>query len=362
LLTGRTDRARRAVAAGAFVALAALGTSALAATLGACDTGSPAAPALPTPPSAAAPMPTGDADPSPLPAGDRQLGLATDRSLASYPEDLRAARDAGARLTTVETTWDVVERAFDAGDGDASATALYEPTLHIAGLVAPALGTRAVLELDLVDDGGRRTPADLATTALDDPAFIARWVKAQAYVLDQTRELDVASYVIGARVDRGLGRTPAAWAAFTTFFMEAGKAARAARPGLEVGFVISPAALASLRSELEAAWAASDLVAVRLDPVGARADAGMPSPEEAAAAIASASATAPAGKRVIVLGATYPGSASAGGSAAAQAQYVGAAFAAWDRTVARAPVLVFGALTPAGVDAVRKEARVRGFL
>jgi hypothetical protein len=41
---------------------------------------------------------------------------------------------------------------------------------------------------------------------------------------------------------------------------------------------------------------------------------------------------------------------------------VGAAFAAWDRTVARAPVLVFGALTPAGVDAVRKEARVRGFL
>lgn len=349
-----------------LLALASLLVGAsLAHAVGACDAGDPASPRLAAPPSATgAPPPVsaeaGAGDAAVVaPAGDRLLGLATERTSTTYPEDLRAARDAGAELTTVRVAWDEVERPFDAGDGDASATTIYEPTLHIAGLVAPAASVRAVLELDVVDDTGRRGPGDLAAVPLDDPAFVARWTRAQAYVLDQTRELGVTGYVIGARVDRALGEAPDAYASFVAFFAKAAAAARAARPGLAVGFAVSPSAFGARASDLAPAWVASDFVAVRLDP-GA-GDGGLPSPQAAAEAVATAAVAAPGNRPVFVLGAGYPGSEDAGSSPAGQRAFVRATFAAWDRSADRAPVLVFEALGPAGFEAFREEARARGF-
>ncbi len=307
--------------------------------LDACDTGSPAAPRAAVPPSGpSAVAPLEDAGPdATVPKGARSLGVGTDRTSEAYYAGLLQMRDAGASLTTVEVAWDEVERPVDAGTEDAAPTLVSDFTLHGPAIILADLRGRAVLELDVTDDRGRRAPEDLGSVALDDPALVARFVRAQDYVLGATGEMPLAGYVIGSRVDVA---QPGSLAAFASFFTQAAAAARAKRPGVLVGFSVSPAALSSRAAELASSWAASDFVATRLDPV-LPSDGGLPSPAVAADAIARAATAAPGGKPLFVLGAAYPSGADAGSDEAMQAAFVGEAFAAWDRNATRVPVLVF---------------------
>lgn len=349
----------------------ALAAAPLALALDACDTGSPAAPRTlvapgPAAPASPEPIDAGD-DAAPAPKGARALGIAVDRTSATYTDALRTMIDAGANVTSVEVVWDELETPYDAGAGADAATQVSDFTLHGPALVLDALGGKAVLELDVADDGGRRTPADLAGVAFDDPALVARFLRAQDYLLGTTAEMPLVGYVIGSRVDVA---DPAALTAVARLFAQAAPAARARRPGLSVGLSVSPAALSARAADLAPSWAASDFVAVRLDPVLPSPDAGLlPAPLAAANALLRAAGAAPEGKPLFVLGAGYPSVGD--GGAEAQGAFVRALFAEWDRAAARVPVLVVdrwedlspatatraadrsGRSDPAAVDALR---------
>lgn len=329
----------------AVFAAPALLLAALAGITGvACDTGSPASPSTMPPvglPGDAAPAGGDGGDASVVPRGARLLGIGTDRRSATYPSDLATTTDAGATLTSVEVAWSEVETPYDAGDGDAAATSVFEPTLHIAGLVAPTLRAGAVLELDVTEDRARLVPEDLRAAAWDDPALVARFVAAQDYVLEQTRELDVAAYVIGSRVDLELDVSAAdagAFGAFASFYVQAATAARARRPGLRVGVSVSPAALGTHAVDLAAVWNASDVVVTRLDPPFPSGSPPVtPAPAAVAAGLERAARTAPAGKPLFVLGVAYPSAAGAD----AQTAFVHDAFRAWDVHASTIAALVF---------------------
>ncbi len=339
----------------------ALALAALAGVTGvACDTGSPASPSAPAPPVGlagdAAPEDSAASDERVVPKGARLLGIGTDRRSATYPTDLATTTDAGATLTTVEVAWTDVETPYDAGDGDAGATSVFEPTLHIAGLVAPTYRARAVLELDVTGDRARQVPDDLRAVPWNDPALVARFVAAQDYVLAQTRELDVAAYVIGSRVDVALDaneRDAGGYAAFASFYVQAATAARATRPGLRVGVSVSPAALAARAAELAPLWDASDVVVTRLDPpLPSGAPPTAPSPAAVAAGIDLAARTAPPQKSLFVLGVAYP---SADG-AEAQVAFVHDAFRAWDVHADTIAALLFTRLDDPREDEARAAA------
>lgn len=283
--------------------------------------------------------------------------MGTDRRRASYSADLALLADAGAHVTTVAVAWDDAERAVDAGPG-AAATELFEPTLHIAGLVVPEKGASAVLELDVLDDVGRRTPADLLRVAWDDPSLGARMLAAQAYVLDQTREVPLRGYVIGRRVDLALARSPGAFGAFAKLYEDAARAARATRPGLTVGCAVTEDAFTSHASDLARIWAASDFLAVRLGTPSA--DGALPDPIRAADALDRVAAAAPGDKPIVVLGAAYPSASASGSSPDAQARFVSAAFAAWDRRAARVTTVVFDVLDDRSPEEAEAEAARRG--
>lgn len=285
------------------------------------------------------------ADASPAPRGDRVLGIAVDPARVAFPDDVLAARDAGARATRVAFAWDEIERPFDAGadaadGGDAGpVTALYQPGLHIANLVLEAYATGATLSIDALDRGGPRLPADLVGRDLDDAEVGARFERAADYALEQVRDLRIDAFLVGSSVDLALGDEPARWATFATFFARAAAHVRAARPGTRVGFSVTAEGAPAQRSRLAPLWASADLVAVSY--LGVDGAAQVRAPGHLTAALDAVVSAAPPDKPLALVEVGFPSAAACGSDEPAQAAFVGEAFRAWDRHAARIGAMTF---------------------
>jgi hypothetical protein len=276
-----------------------------------------------------------------LARGDRTLGIGLDLRRLSFASDVEQIRDGGARATTVGYAWDEVERPYDAGDGDAT-THIYEPGFHVANLVLAAYGTQAVLSVEALDVAGPRLPEDLSGSDLASEDVAARFDRVTDYAMAQTRDLDVAAYVVASDVDGAFGDDADQWAAFATFFARVAAHARAVRPGLAVGVAVSAGGAAARRAELAPIWGASDVAVLTL--VGVDAAARAVAPEDAAAVLEQAVAAVPEGLPVVVRALAYPSAPECGSDEAAQAAFVSSVFAAWDRHAGRMPLVVFAPL------------------
>lgn len=291
--------------------------------------------------------------------GQRVLGIAVPIEDLAFADNVQIARDAGARATNVSLAWDEIERPYDAGApdaadedaGDAAApTQLFNASVHVADLVLSEYKTQALLAVAAIDVGGSRAPAELAMRPFDDAELGARYDKLTDYVLRSTPDLDIAALFVGTDVDVPLGDDAAKHAAFATFLIRAAAHAHAVKPGLKVGFTITSNGLSGQSTRLAAAWAASDVIGITYLPVDAAAQ--VRSPSEVAGDLDRLVAAAPPGKPIVLREVGYPTSARCGSSDAAQAAFVSAFFAAWDRHAAQLPYVTFRELDDAPAETV----------
>lgn len=297
-----------------------------------------------------------------LPKGKRVLGIAMPVGDLSFSENVQTAYEGGARATNVSFAWDDIERPYDAGapdaaDDDAAAsgdaappTQLFNASLHVANLVLEQARTQALLSVAAIDVGGSRAPADLTTRSFDDAELGARYEKLTDYVLRSTPDLDVAALFVGTEVDVPLGGDAAKHGAFAAFVGRAAAHAHAVRAGLKVGFTVTSDGLEASSPRLAAAWAASDVVGITYFPVDLAGH--VRSPGEVAADLDRLVAAAPLGKPIFLREAGFPTAAASGGDEAAQAAFVSAVFAAWDRHGERMPFVTFRELDDAPAETV----------
>lgn len=271
-----------------------------------------------------------DADAAVAPRGARVLGLDVDLSGQTLLEHVQTARDAGATTTAVSYAWDAVEVPYDGG------TTLYQPGLHVANLVLSSENLSALLEIDAVDVGGPRMPADLTSLPLDDPQVAERYGRVMDYVVSQMGDLKLDILLVASGVDQAFGDDATKYAALATFVERVRAHAQATGAPFRIGFTMAEAAVASKRPLLDAAWNRSDVVGVTILPVDAAGRVLPPtSVEDAMDRIAGA---APREKPVVVR-AGYPSAAACGSTEVDQAAFVRASFEAWDRNAGRIPVL-----------------------
>jgi len=297
----------------------------------------------------AAPMP-------PVPKGGRVLGVSVDLADLDFAQDLAVVRDAGAQATSITLSWNDLEAPYDAGSGgsDAGATAISDPSLHVANLVLGGSRSRALVSLAALDQGGPRLPVDLVGKPLDDPEVVTRYERAVDYVLAQLFETEIVALLVGTAADVTLADDPTRNAAFAAFVAQVGQHARLARPGLPVGFEVTPAGMTTRSASLQAAWAASDVVATSL--LGVDGAARVVPASSVGAVLDGIIAAAPAGKPVILRETGAPVDPACGGDEASQAAFLTALFEAWDRHATRIPFACVRDLDDARPAAVTAEA------
>ena len=307
--------------------------------------------------------------------GARILGLGIAIGDLDFQRNVQTARDAGAQTTNLSFAWDDVERPYDAGVADATdagasspPTQLFNPLLHVANLVLPDERMGATVTLDALDVGGSRAPAELATRPLDDADLAARYERLTDYALDQLPDVSVTALFVASSADVPLGDDPAKHAAFASFVIRAVAHVHAIRPKIKVGFVVTSNGAVSAKTRLSAAWAASDVIGVTYLPVDAAAQ--VRPVTTVSADVDELLAAVPPDKPIILREVGYPTAPECGGSEAAQAAFVSAAFGAWDRHAARLSVMTFrelADLAPAEAAALanragRSDAAFLGFL
>ncbi len=335
---------------------------AIAALAAAC--GDDSSPAVPTTTDAAldASAPE-DAPPTPdggvRPKGGRVLGVGMRIDDVLFPENVVAARDAGARSINVTLAWDEVERPFDGGvpdedSGDAAPTQIFNASIHVANLVLDQDGMQGLVALPALDAFGSRAPAELQARPLDDGELGARYDKLTDYVLRSFPDAVVSAILVGSDVDVALGDDAAKHAAFATFVGRAAAHVHAVAPKVKVGFTVTSDGVEARASRFAAAWASSDLVGVTVLPIDAAAR--VRSPGEIAAVFDRIVRAAPPGKPIVVHEAGFPTAVACGSDEATQAAFVSAVFASWDRHADRIPVLAFRELLDSDDDVVRARA------
>jgi hypothetical protein len=318
-------------------------------------------------------------DASVVPRGARVLGLSVAIGDLDFQRNVQTARDAGATTTNLDFAWDDVERTYDAGPPDAgddageggapaAPTQLFNPLLHVANLVLPDERMGAIVTLDALDIGGARAPAGLSALALDDAVLAARYDRLTDYALDQLPDTSVTALFFASAVDVPLGADPGKHAAFATFVARAAAHVHATRPKLKVGFVVTATGAVAGKDRLAAAWAASDVIGLTYLPVDAAAQvrpvAGV------GADLDQLVAALPADKPIVLREVGYPTASGCGSTEAAQAAFVAAMFAGWDRHADRLAVVGFrelvdldpGAAAALATRAGRSDAAFLGFL
>jgi hypothetical protein len=287
------------------------------------------------------------------------LGLTLDLGIPSFYENVQSARDAG-RIGTADVSfaWSTIERPFDAGDGDAASTVLFEPALHAVRLALESERLSIVLGLDALDATGPRLPPDLRGLALDDPAVLARSDALVDYAVAQMDALPLAALLVGSDVDVALGADASRWSAFATLAKRMAARAKAKRAGLAVGFSVTAKGLLDHAARVATAAAPLDVVGVSYLPVDEAAQARRV--DAVRADLAAIVAAAPAGKPILLRAVGYPSAPAAGSDEATQARFVAALFGAWDVERGRMPIVVLAPLDDATDDAARDAAARRG--
>jgi len=295
----------------------------------------------PTPSTPAADFPTPEHT---VPKGERQLGIdITQPEKDDFETAFSLARDTGMGFVSLPLYWDDIETAPGTFQPDPN-------WLAIANLFYGAENMPVALEVNPIDTVTRRTPADLANTAWDDPALIARYQALLDYAFSQLPDVTLVSLTIGNEIDGYLSGTDQ-WQAYETFFAAAADYARQKYPGLKVGVKIMFDGLTGENAPLaEALNRHSDVVMTTYYPLNP--DFTVRAPSVVHTDFATLVEHYPQ-KPIYVLEAGYPTSEKNRSSEALQAQFIHELFAAWDAHAAQIPVIELVWLTDLPESAVR---------
>ncbi len=162
-----------------------------------------------------------------VPRGDRLLSIAVNPAEdGDWDAAMALAREAGMQTISLPMQWDEVE---------VSPGRYKNPWAGFASRFCAPYGTRVDLMFGAIDTSNKRVPAFLADRPFDDPRLIRSYCDALDWVLDQWPGVHLNSLSIGNEVDTFLGKDPAAWKAYTTFYKAVYAHVKAAHPDLPVG-------------------------------------------------------------------------------------------------------------------------------
>lgn len=178
-------------------------------------------------------------DGSTVSRGNRILELdANPPQVNDYDRVMDQVHKLGADSVRLTVYWDEIE----------TSPGIYKPDpnwLAVANSYYPAQGLQVSLVIAVLDTTETRLPHDLEGKSLDDPLVIKRFNSLLDYVAGQIPELTLTSLAIGNEIDGVLGADPAAWKAYTDFFIPAAEKAHTLFPGVPVGAKVMYDGLAS---------------------------------------------------------------------------------------------------------------------
>lgn len=168
---------------------------------------------------------------NPLPKGGRLLGIAITMSdNEDYMDAYSKAKELGVEFDELPLVWDDIETSREN---------YYNEYLGIANSFYPGQNTKLVIAINPIDTNNLRVPADLKDKSFDDPEVIERFVKLLDYVIKQTPDVELVSFVIGNEIDVYLGNDKQKWQAYEEFFRQTSLYLKSKKSGLKVGTKIT---------------------------------------------------------------------------------------------------------------------------
>jgi hypothetical protein len=267
-----------------------------------------------------------------IPRGNRLLGISiSDRADGDFDAAFQQATAAGMQFTSLSLSWDDLESA----EGVYGATPDF---LSIANAYYGAVGTGLILGINPIDTNNKRTPSFLDGLAWDDPAVLEAYKGLLDWALPKVVGVDLVALSIGNEID-GLLANPSEWAAYTTFFEAVSAHARQIRPGLRVGTKVTVAGFAGgFATQAAAINATTEAVLTTYYPLNG--DFTIKAPSTVDAVFDDVVSRFP-GRTIIFAEIGSPSTAQCGSSETAQAEFVSAAFEAWDRHASVVEALEF---------------------
>lgn len=273
-----------------------------------------------------------DEEPDVVPRGERLLGIAiSDRTDGDFNAAFGEAVGVGMQATSLSLGWDDIEVA----------PGVYDPAIDYLGIAAayyPSRGVSLLLSINPIDTNRSRLPAHLAGLRWDDPAVIEAFEDLLDWALPRAAPLDLVALAIGNEIDATLAST-SEWDAYLTFHDVVSAHARALLPGLRVGAKVTVDGLRGPFADQARALAdASGVVLTTYYPIESDFRLSpLASVDETFDDVVTRSGTLP----VLFAEIGAPSSSMCGSSRAAQADFIGRAFEAWDRHSGQVELLEF---------------------
>jgi len=257
-----------------------------------------------------------------VPAGDRVLAISiSDRADGDFNTAYGQAVAAGMQATSLSLGWNDQEIAPGA----------YQPAidfLQIANDYYGPRGTRLLLSLNPIDTNNSRLPTHLEGRRWNDADVVTAYKALLDWALPKAQGLDLVSLAIGNEVDATLASVEA-WDEYRDFFIQVGAHARSLRPGLRVGVKVTKDGLTGpFAAQAAALVESSDLVLTTYYPLGPGFQ--IEAPPSVGPVFDDLVSRFPT-KPILFAEIGSPSTSMCGASEALQAEFVRAAFAAWDR-------------------------------
>ncbi|MBA3708722.1 MAG: hypothetical protein H0W83_07890 [Planctomycetes bacterium] len=259
-----------------------------------------------------------------LPRGARILSIdVSNNETNDYNANIALAQGCGVQDVGLSFDWQDLETTPGNYNG---AVAPY----FSAGVIDafyPAKGLQVTLTLRPLHNNRKVVPADLQSTALNDPAVIQRFKNLLDFVFANISHVQLTSLVIGSEFDVNLGTDATKWSQYRAFYQAVGAYARTRRPGLKIAAEATWDGLTGFaQANLITLNQDSDYIGASYYGIGVNFTA--KSMSEVTADIASMAALYV--KPICLYQFGYPSSTVLGGSQALQRDFIIAAFASWD--------------------------------
>lgn len=242
---------------------------------------------------------------------------------------LTAAKSAGAQSVTQLVTWTMIETSPGVYN-----TAVLQP----AATLLPQQGMSVSLMVAVINTTVKDVPPDLANTAFDDPAFIARFEALLDQIFAALPNTQIVSVGIGNEVDAYLN-TGAQWTEYQNFYNAIVAYIHAKRPGTKVGVQGTMYGITGpWKTQFVGLTQSSDVYMVSYYPLNL--DYTVKDPSVVAQDVDSLMATY-SDKPVEIREAGYPDSTLLNSSQSKEATFVGNMFNAWDKYASQIQYVCF---------------------
>lgn len=285
------------------------------------------------------------------PKGNRLLGIDVNPANdGNYDAAFQLAKQAGMEHVGLFLQWSTLE----------TAPGVYDDTwLDIASAYYPSQGIKLDLTLVVINTTRKEFPADLMDKPFDDPVVIERFKQLIDHVFAKTASIELGPLNIGSEYDILFGADAKQWQQFQAFYKEIAAHVHSKRPDLKIAVEATFNGMTgAAQAQIQALNQYSDIIGVSYYPLAENGDVKDPSVVFADFdRIVSLYPDQP----IYFFQFGYPSSEYIHSSEERQAQFIRAAFQAWDAHADRIILLDFTWLHDKSPQEVKDFEKYYGF-